>query len=139
MFTLKSCDYDETYSRDNATCTSCTNALSFVLPYQGTSCTECGTSWCSSQKTKLTDFESALYQAMCSTFDPTTLSNYQECLKKNDTNDTNGTDPDPDGSSGSSVNTSAILAGVLVPVFFIALVIGAYFGYKKWKQHKAEE
>ena len=76
---------------------------------------------------------------MCSTFDPTTLSNYQECLKKNNTNNTNGTDPDPDGSSGSSVNTSAIIAGVLVPVFFIALVVGAYFGYKKWKQHKSEE
>ncbi len=70
---------------------------------------------------------------MCSTFDPTTLPNYQECQKKNDTTNPNNTDNDPESGSGSSVDTTGIVVGILVPVFIIALAIAAYFLYKRWK------
>lgn len=59
-------------------------------------------------------------------------------MKRNDTPIDNGTNS-TGGSGSSDVNSGAIAAGILVPLFIIALGIGAYFGYKKWKQRKEED
>ena len=37
------------------------------------------------------------------------------------------------------MNVAGITAGILVPVFVIALAIGGYFGYKKWKERRDEQ
>ena len=75
---------------------------------------------------------------MCSSYDPTTYAAYNQCISTNTTGGGGGSNSSSknstnSGGSGTQVNVAGIVAGILVPVFVIAIAIGAYFGYKKWK------
>ena len=77
---------------------------------------------------------------MCSSYDPTTYAAYKQSISTNTTggggsggSNSSGINSKNSGGSGTQVNVAGILAGILVPVFVIAIAIGAYFGYKKWK------